>query len=228
MYVIFVIIVDTIAFSPVLLESNPPSPSKLSWGGIMGQERQRSLDVAELQDYGGQFDPQFTHYNFTKETLLNLLEAYSGYMRNSDDLWYSKIRGLWGNDVAIEYGASVGQEALLYELRVITSLLDVHGDDVATVMKYFQVTPWMWGRRYEIDLKNNDHGILTCHYCPSLSALEKEGTGHERLVCGEMDSRNHAYFAHYFNPNIKVTGLKVPPRTNYNDCCCQWEFKLEE
>ena len=58
----------------------------------MVQKKQRSVDVAELVDYSGKFDPQFTHYNFTKETLLNLLESHFGYMRNLDGLWYYKIR----------------------------------------------------------------------------------------------------------------------------------------
>ena len=46
-------------------------------------------------------------------------------------------------------------------------------------------------------------------------------------MCREMEPKTMGIIAHYFNPEIKVTGLKLPPRKDYSDCCCQWEFKLE-
>ncbi len=183
--------------------------------------------MTELVDYSGQFDPQFTHYNFTKETLLNLLESYSGYIHKLDGLWLYKVTDECGEDVAHACDGSIAEESLLYELRVMTSLLNIHGDDVATVMKYLQVSPWSWGAGYEIDLKNNDYAIITYYSCPILFAIEKEGTGREKTVCGELEPKVKADLAHYFNPNIKVTGLKVPPRTDYNDFCCQWEYRLD-
>jgi len=33
--------------------------------------------------------------------------------------------------------------------------------------------------------------------------------------------------AHYFNPDIVVTPLKLPPRDPGSDIGCQWEFKLD-
>jgi len=94
-------------------------------------------------------------------------------------------------------------------------------------MKYIQVCPWMWIYQYEIDIRSNDHAIVTFYTCPTLFALEKEGTGREKRICQELEPRIMALIAHYFNPDMKVTGLKVPPRTSYSDVCCQWEYKLD-
>jgi len=133
----------------------------------------------------------------------------------------------WGNDEAFACDVKVWEKALIYELKAVSEAHNIHGDDVATVMKFFQCSPWMWNYDYTIDLKNDDHAILTFHTCPLLLSLEKEGSGRERLICQEFEPNTKRRIAHYFNPNIRVTGLKIPPRTDYNDCCCQWEYKLE-
>ncbi len=181
----------------------------------------------ELVDYSGKFDPKFSYDNFARETLLKLLKAYCEYMLRIDGFWYLTVMDKWGNDEAFDCDASVWEKAQLYEVQLISSLLNIHGEDVATVMKYIQVCPWMWIYQYEVDLKSNDHAIVTFYTCPTLFALEKEGTGREKRICRELEPRIMALIAHYFNPDIKVIGLKVPPRTSYSDVCCQWEYKLD-
>ena len=183
--------------------------------------------MSELADYSGKFDPEFSHDKFSKKTLKKLLGTYSEYMLRIDAFWYLTVMDKWGSDEALDCDRRVWEKALIWELEAMTEALDIHGDDVATVMKYMQAHPWMWNYEYDINMKNSDHAIVTYHTCPNLLAMEKEATGREKLTCQEMEPKVKTIIAHYFNPNIKVTGLKVPPRVNYSDCCCQWEFKLE-
>ena len=183
--------------------------------------------MAELADYSGKFDPQFNHDKLTKETLLKLLKTYNEYMLRIDGFWYLTVMDKWGNDEAFDCDVKVWEKAQLWEIKAMSSALNIHGDDVATVMKYIQVCPWMWIYTYDIDLKGPDHSLLTISHCPTLLSLEKEGTGREKLICQEMEPKVMAIIAHYFNPDIKVTGLRLPPRTDYTDICCQWEYKLE-
>ncbi len=178
-------------------------------------------------DYSGKFDPEFSNDKFTRETLLKLLKAYNEYILRIDGYWYLTVMDKWGNDEAFDCDVKVWERAQLYEVKLISQILNVQGDDVATLMKYMQVSPWMWIYKYDIDLKSPNHGVMTIHHCPTLLSLEKEGTGREKLICQEMEPKVMGIMAHYFNPDIKVTGLKLPPRTDYDDCCCQWEFKLD-
>jgi len=184
-------------------------------------------DVIELVDYSGKFDHQFSHDKFTKETLLRLLDMYSKYMLRIDGYWYLTVMNKWGNDEAFDCDVKVWEKAQLYETKTICSLLNIQGDDVTTVMKALQASPWMWLADYEIDIKNSDHAVFTYHTCPTLFALEKEGGGREKLQCQEVCPTWTRTIADYFNPNIKVIPLKVPPRTSDADLCCQWEFKLD-
>jgi hypothetical protein len=178
-------------------------------------------------DYSGEFDPEFSLDNLSRDTLLKLLQAYTEYMLRIDGHWYLTVMAKWGNEEAFDCDVKVWEKAQMYELRSMSSLLNIRGDDVATVMKAIQASPWMGIYEYTIDLKNKDHAVATYFKCPTLLALEKEGTGREQLICRQMEPKLMRMIAHFFNPKITVIALKIPPRTDYSDCCCQWEFKLE-
>ncbi len=182
--------------------------------------------MADLIDYSGEFDPTFRYENFSKETLMKLLEIYGKYLLRIDGFWYLTVMEKWGNDKAFDCDVKVWEILQPWEVKVISDLLNIWGKSVATVMKYFQIWPWLWVMNFDIDLKSQNHGVVTITHCPTLKSLEKEGTGRERLICQEMDPKMMGIVAHHFNPDIEVKGLKVPPRTDYSDCCCQWEFKL--
>ena len=183
--------------------------------------------MSDLLDYSGKFDPEFTHDKFSKKTLLKLLKAYSEYMYRIDGYWYLTVMGKWGNDEAFDCDMKVWEKGMRYEQRVISSLMNIQGNDIATVMKAIQASPWMWNFEYEIDMKTNDHAVITFHTCPTLFAIEKEGTGRESLICQEVEPLILNTTAHHYNPLIKVAPIKVPPRKDYSDCYCQWEFRLD-
>ena len=178
-------------------------------------------------DYSGKFDPNFSHAKLTRETLLQLLKAYSEYIRRIDGHWYLAVMEKWGNDEAFDCDTGVWEKLALYEMKMTSSLLNIRGDDVVTVMKAIQASPWTWLYECDIDVKNNDHAIITYRTCPTLLSLEKEGKGRERQICQELEPKLMGIMAHYFNANIRVTPLKLPPRKSTSEICCQWEFKLE-
>lgn len=182
--------------------------------------------MTELTDYSGGFDPAFNQDKLRKETLLKLLRAYNDYMLRIDGYWYLAVMNKWGNDEAFDCDVKVWEKAQLWEMRTISSLLNIRGDDVETLMKYVQVSPWMWIYTFSIYLKSRDHAVLTITNCPTLISLEKEGTGREKRICQELEPKLMGIQAGFFNTSIRVTPLKVPPRANYSDCCCQWEFRL--
>ena len=108
--------------------------------------------MTEITDYSGRFDSNFSHDNFKKETLLKLLKGYNEYMLRIDGYWYLNVMKKWGNDEAFDTDVKVWEKAQLFELKTISSLLNISGQDVETVMKYIQVSPWMWIYKYDIEL----------------------------------------------------------------------------
>ncbi|MBN2098910.1 MAG: hypothetical protein JW753_04855 [Dehalococcoidia bacterium] len=183
--------------------------------------------MTELTDYSGPFDHAFSHERLKKETLLKLLKAYNDYLLRVDGYWYLTVMNKWGNEEAFDCDVRVWEKAQIWEMKTISGLLNIRGDDVATLFKYLQVSPWMHIYVATMDLRNPNHGLLTINHCPTLISLEKEGTGREKRICQELEPKLMGIQAGFFNPQTKVTPLKVPPRTDYKDCCCQWEFKLD-
>ncbi len=183
--------------------------------------------MGEISDYSGTFDPDFHHEQISSTTLCKLLKTYSENMFRVDGLWYVMAMDKLGIDEAYELDIKVWEKAERSEIRSISDVLNISGDDVATVMKYMQVYPIVWQRDYKIDLRNKNHAIVTYHTCSTLFALEKEGRGREKRQCQQIERDMLCVLAHYFNPEIQVTPLRVPPRTNFSDICCQWEFKLD-
>lgn len=183
--------------------------------------------MAKMTDYSGEFDPEFSHDKFDKNTILNLLGAYSEYIRRIDGYWYTMVMDRWGNDEALDSNIRVWEKAKKYELKAISEVFNIRGRDVSTLMKYLQTSPWIGLSEYRIEMKNENLAILTHTTCPVLFAIEKEGSGREERQCREVDGKFFETMAHFFNPEIMVTPLKLPPREREDEVCCRWEFRLD-
>ena len=98
--------------------------------------------MAELVDYSGEFEPEFNFDRFSKKTLLKLIKAYSDYLIKVDAYWYLTVMDKWGNDEAVDCDIKILKNlSKPYEMKAIGGMLNIKGNDVATVMKAIQVSP---------------------------------------------------------------------------------------
>ncbi|MDY7036019.1 MAG: DUF6125 family protein [Thermodesulfobacteriota bacterium] len=179
-----------------------------------------------LNDYSGEFVHGVGFKNFSKDALVGLLKTYAKLYAAVDGFWYLSIKERINDDEALACDMWVWEKAVKYELDRLTTLLKIKGNDVVSLMKALQISPWFWVFKYEMDIKNNNHAILTVTDCPTLRALEKEGTGREEKICKIVEPMIFKKYSEYFNPNIEVQYLKIPPRKTKDEICCRWEFKL--
>ncbi|MDD5094139.1 MAG: DUF6125 family protein [Dehalococcoidia bacterium] len=184
--------------------------------------------MSELEDYAGPFSPDVKYEDFSRDMLLELLSLQSDYMQKADGLWYVTVKNRVGDDVAFESDMWVWERAHVWELEQTTKLFKIGGHDVAALFKALQVSPWLRALKAQYDLKNSNYGIWTVLHCPTLIGLEKEGEGREKRICQKWDRKCKQLLADFFDPRIKATALKLPPRKSKDDICCQWEFKLKE
>jgi len=184
--------------------------------------------MSELRDYSGAFDPHIGYADFSKDFLLELLTAYSDYVRKLDGLWYLAVMERLGNDEAFACDTSVWEKMQLVETKMTCRLFNIGGHDVAALMKAFQMSPWMGVYEYSMELDSPNRGVVTITRCPTLLALEKEGLGREVEICQVLTPKLFTIQAEYFNPKMRVRGLKVPPRKSKDEVHCQWEFTLDD
>jgi len=190
--------------------------------------------MAELNDYSGAYDPDIQFEAFSKETLISLLQAYQvnfvGYMGmwNTCNRQHMSVEEAWDRDAAV-YEKSVSK----FELPLVCQAMGITGDDVASMLKYFQMCPD--GARkgfyeFNTELIDNDHAILTFTRCPSLSYFERKNSDVDvRCLCGPGGCEERAFteICRYFNPKMTCKALKLPPRRGQDEICCKWEFKVE-
>jgi len=182
--------------------------------------------VKKLNDYSGPFIPDLKFSDFSKDTLVRLLEIYCQFYMALDGFWYLTVKDRVSNEEALTCDLQVWDRLAKYEIIRITRLLDLQGNDVATLMKILQLTPWQRQTRYHTEFISPHRAIMTVTDCATLRALEKEGLGREKYVCQQADPHILQRYASLISPDIKVRYLKVPPRKSPDDICCQWEFAV--
>jgi len=179
-------------------------------------------------DYSGPFDPNFSHEKLSREMLIKVAKANSDYLRRLDGTWYITAMKRFGNEAAFDCDARIWEKFILYEAKSVSEMYNIKGNDVATVLKLIQASPWMWAYQREYNLIDDNCGTITCRNCETLYNLEKEGTRRYEQICNVLCRSLFELRAHYINRAIKLTPLQLPPREKDSDICCRWEFRLEE
>ena len=190
--------------------------------------------MEELKDYSGEYKPHLRLEDFSKESLIGLLKSYQSVFVGLMGMWNTVNRERMSVEEAFKLDAYVYQRMVSkFALPLVTQAMNIRGDDVVTMLKYFQVAPD--GAReglyeFDYDIKNSNHAILTFTSCPSLFYFERKGNDKDiNGLCGPggVEERAFIEICKYFNPNMKCRALKLPPRKSKDDICCQWEFKVE-
>ena len=195
--------------------------------------------MGELQDYSGEFNPDLTLPDLSKEALIRLLVGASKLYLGIDGVWTAMMRKKYGDKVAFDYDKEVWfSQALALDIRRTVEALNIKGNDIPTLFKYFQFGPGFsviyvgpppkFEPRVKFELKNKNHGIMTVTRCNSLEYFERHGdTELQKLACDEIDLPAFQWLARHFNPDIKCRALKLPPRKSKDEIACQWEFKIK-
>jgi hypothetical protein len=184
--------------------------------------------MTERNDYDGSFDPAISYEDFSKEFLLKALKSYGRYIHKLDGIWYLSLKKRAGDDLAFETDLDVWKTMEVHDVRSTCELFGIKGNDVETLIKATQMSPYAWVLDRHFELKSPRLGIWTVTRCPTLLALEKEGEGRESRICGQVETKLFEIRAKAINPKMKVTPLKLPPRKSKDEIACQWEFRLDE
>lgn len=184
--------------------------------------------MKELNDYGGCLKPDISMEDFSRDALLSMVQLYCRLFLAVDGFWYLAVKERFSNEDALACDMWTWEKMSRYELDRITKTMKIHGKDVVSLIKAFQLEPWMWNAKYRVEVRNQNHVILTFVDCPVLVSLEKEGQGREETICKVVEPKVFRDYADYFNPNIQIKALKLPPRKSRDEIACIWEFKVGE
>ena len=187
--------------------------------------------MEELNDYSGDFRPGLKLQDFSKEALERLFHATAKLYVGLDGLWHSLMREKFGEQMANELDSEIWKRATALEVGRVREAMDIRGDDLVSFLKFLQVDPGAGGDVWpecEWQLKDKDHAILTIKRCRGLDYYERHGDMAALLHGCGIEEWGLQGAARLFNPKIRVTCLKLPPRQSKDDITCRWEFTVEE
>ena len=186
--------------------------------------------MAELKDYSGKFIPDLKYTDFSKEFMAQLLTEYARLYVMADGVWYSLVQERYGPKVPSDIDYDVWVNKLpVYETRGILKVLNLKTNTVADWMKVLQLIPGFSYNLFphEIDIKNENHAVVTVRDCPALIRFEKREPEKIVHICQELELPSAIAYVKQFNPDIEVTMPIMPPRKSPKDICCRFEFKLK-
>jgi len=182
-------------------------------------------------DYSGEFRPSLKYADFSKEALLKLMDAWWRIAMQEDVWWHRIVAAKVSPEVAKECNALMWVRIAKQEIRWMREALNVTGDDVASFWKVMQNDIGFPQPMFDLtwDLKSPNHGILTIHRCAGYDFyLQKNGPEFANWLCKDLENAAFDAYTHAFNPDIKVSCLKLPPKKSPDEPACQWEFTLEK
>lgn len=183
----------------------------------------------ELQDYSGEFVRGLRYQDFSKDMMAKIIGEFGRLYELIDGIWMSTVTEALGMEEAWKYELIVWQKIVRHVLGGVRRIANIEGDDVATAMKCIQLDPCFSPGLYNYDLyfRDKDACIMTIYRCPSLLFFEKVYPDMVAPLCQELEVKAFQDYAHYFNPNMEVKALKLPPRKGPDDIpVCIWEYYI--
>ena len=178
----------------------------------------------KLTDYSGEFIQNLQPGDFSPETLAELLKLYAKLYIALDGFWYLTVKDRISNEEALACDIAAWEKVSKYEMKRITEALRIKGNDIVSMVKAMQLSPWFLHTKGKTEIFDGKRAVMMITYCPTLDALEKEGQGRENDICNTFEPVILKRYAAFFNPGIEVQCLKSPPRKSKDEICCQWEF----
>lgn len=165
--------------------------------------------------------------SLSRDELVELVKLSSRMILALDGFWYLSVKELGGNDKALDVDNWVWDKVMKFCVDELARIQGVQGRDVADYMKVMHPRPEGLVLEERVEILNRNDAIRAVTYCPTIVAMEKEGEGRDAVhctaTCGEMRKKH----SRLFNPAIKVTCLKVPPRKSKDDIFCQFEYRIQ-
>jgi len=177
-----------------------------------------------LKNYQGEFLPDMNWNVFDRETLVNTLELYRKMFLAIDGFWFLGIKDQFGEDVAMDRDLWAWKKYMRYEMKHLTKMFNITGNDVKALFKTMQLSSWVGNLDVEWDLKEANHGVMRVFRCSTLEALVKEGKGREMYFCSKIEQQMFDMQTEYFNPEMHARPLQIPPETIGGPICCEWEI----
>ncbi|MFC1945091.1 DUF6125 family protein [Chloroflexota bacterium] len=194
-----------------------------------GAQRVEVAAMSELADYSGEFNPKIRYQDFSKDALARLVTEYARLGLRLDGWWQDSVREKCGEREAIEYEKAVWERGTPYWQMRTMKALNIQGNDVAACIKALQMDPQLCFNVFDIEweMRDGNHGTYTVRNCHAVRYFEGIEDMATLVHMCQLDWDAYRKIAQFFNPDMEVVALALPPRKSPDEIACKFEFRLE-
>jgi hypothetical protein len=181
--------------------------------------------------YTGLFTPDSNTAELSKPEIVTWLLGSHEYLLQCIEAWATQITVRYGLDVMFDIQWTLWGESVLPGVkRLKAERLGISGNTVADWMKDLQVDATaMPGKAFDLsfEMPEPDVGIMTFNRCVAVDQWESMGRPDIlQKNCHSTCPKSMIVTTKFYNPNMKVEILAIPPRKDPGDVCCKWRFSM--
>jgi hypothetical protein len=181
--------------------------------------------------YTGLFTPDARTAELSKPQIVQWLLGSHEYLLQCIEAWATQITVRYGLDVMFDIQWTLWGDSVLPGVKKLKEeYLGITGNTVAAWMKDLQTDATaMPGKAFDLsfEMPEPDVGIMTFNRCVAVD--QWEAMGRPDILeknCHSTCPKSMIVTTKFYNPNMKVEILAIPPRKDPGDVCCKWRFSM--
>ena len=183
--------------------------------------------------YRGLFTPGPETAELSKEELVRWFLGSHEYLLQCIEAWASQLVVSDGLDEMFDIQYTLWGDTVLPGVKKLKeSYLGITGDGVQDWMKDLQIDATaLPGKAFDLDFEmpEDEVGIMSFNRCVAVD--QWEGMGRPDILeknCHSTCPKSMIVTTTFYNPNMKVDILAIPPRKHEGDVCCKWQFSMRD
>jgi hypothetical protein len=183
--------------------------------------------------YTGLFSPRPEAAELTKPELVRWFLGSHEYLLQCIEGWAAQIVVRNGLDEMFDIQYALWGEVVLPAVKKLKEeYLGITGTRVEDWMKDLQLDATaLPGKAFDLtfEMPEPDVGIMTFNRC--VAVAQWEGMGRPDILeknCHSTCPKSMIVTTKFYNPNMKVDILAIPPRKDEGDVCCKWRFSMRD
>jgi hypothetical protein len=184
-------------------------------------------------DYSGVFSAGLDAGELTKAELVRWVLGSHEYLLQCIEAWATQLTVRYGLDTMFDIQFTLwGDTVLPGAKKLKEQYFGITGSTVADWMKDLQIDATaLPGKAFDLtfEMPEPDVGIMTFNRCVAVD--QWEAMGRPDILeknCHSTCPKSMIVTTKYYDPNMKVDILAIPPRVNEGDVCCKWKFSMRD
>ena len=183
--------------------------------------------------YTGLFTPRPGGEERTKPELVSWFLGSHEYLLQCIEAWATQITVRYGLDTMFDIQYTLWGDTVLPAVKKLKeSYLGITGTGVEDWMKDLQLDATaLPGKAFDLtfEMPERDVGIMTFNRCVAVDQWESMGRPDIlEKNCHSTCPKSMIVTTKFYDPNMKVDILAIPPRKDDDDVCCKWRFSMRE